>query len=62
MRIEVGRNAVADGDEPLHVVFAQSVDLAHAETQRKRSLPPPERGRVGEGVRLRVRNMTPTRR
>ena len=44
MRVEIGGNGVAYRDEALHVVFAQSVDLAHAEAQRKRSLPCRGRG------------------
>ncbi len=36
MRVEVGGNAVAYRDEALHVVFAQSVDLAQSQAQRER--------------------------
>ena len=35
MRLEIGGDGVAYRDEALHVVFAQSVDLAQAEAQRK---------------------------
>ena len=51
MRVEVGGNAVAYRDEALHVVFAQPVDLAHAEARaRTASLPSPCEGSgLGEG-------------
>ena len=35
MRIQLGRNAVADRDDGLRIVLAQSIDLPHAETQRE---------------------------
>jgi hypothetical protein len=35
MRVEIGGNAVADGDEALDIGFTQAVDLAQAETQRE---------------------------
>ena len=40
MRVEIGGNGVAYRDEALHVVFAQSVDLAQSQAQRERSLLP----------------------
>ncbi len=47
MRVQLGRDAVADRDDGLGVVLAQAVDLAHAETQREvRAIPPPR----GEGA------------
>src|SRR5262245_25814271 len=38
MRIHLGGNAVADGADGLHIVLAQAVDLAHAETQSETTL------------------------
>jgi hypothetical protein len=35
MGVEIGGDTVADGDKALHIVFAHSVDLAHAKTERK---------------------------
>jgi hypothetical protein len=35
MREELGGNTIADGDEALHIGFAQTVDLAQTEPQRK---------------------------
>ena len=39
MRVEVGGEAVADGDEAPHVVLAQTIDLAKPEAKRKTGIP-----------------------
>ena len=49
MRVEIGGNGVAYRDEALHVVFAQSVDLAQSQAQREGSLHPLQGEGLGRG-------------